>query len=165
MDLEGLAGAFGVDPSGARQWVDGAASWLREQAEHLDVDLGHSGAAASEPFAAEPFDDNEPFEEEPSTTVTPVDPLSGAGPSGAGPHPLDLPSEDQGLALAALDSGRWAVESGSDRLVTTTGGRNPSDTLGLVGELRARDWITADGAVTLVGRDALRRWIESAVKR
>ena len=31
--------------------------------------------------------------------------------------------------------------------------------VGLVGELRARDWINAEGEVTLVGRNALRRWM------
>src|SRR5438270_4319950 len=30
-----------------------------------------------------------------------------------GPHPLDLPTEEQGLAMAALDSGRCAVEPGT----------------------------------------------------
>jgi hypothetical protein len=28
----------------------------------------------------------------------------------------------------------------------------------VVGDLRARDWITADGTLTLVGRHALGRW-------
>jgi hypothetical protein len=35
----------------------------------------------------------------------------------------------------------------------------PDDAVGLVGELRARDWINADGEVTLVGHNALRRWM------
>jgi hypothetical protein len=33
--------------------------------------------------------------------------------------------------------------------------------LGLVDELRARDWIAADGAITLAGRHALSRWLDA----
>jgi hypothetical protein len=79
----------------------------------------------------------------------------------SGPHPLDTPTEEQGLALSALDSGRWRVEPGSNELISEGHGPGPSDPLGLVGELRARDWVAAGGEVTLVGRDALRRWMES----
>ena len=76
----------------------------------------------------------------------------------AGPHPLDVPSDEQGRALSALDSGRWKVEPGTDELVVTSGESAPTDPGGLVGELRARDWIAATGEVTLVGREALKRW-------
>ena len=34
--------------------------------------------------------------------------------------------------------------------------------LTLVGELRARDWIAANGALTSVGREALKRWSEGS---
>ena len=80
----------------------------------------------------------------------------------AGPHPLDVPSDAQGRALSALDSGRWKVEPGTDQL--TAGGEeaSPTDPGGLVGELRARDWIAANGEVTLVGREALKRWSEGS---
>jgi hypothetical protein len=80
----------------------------------------------------------------------------------AGPHPLDLPSADQGLALAALDSGRWRVEPGTSALTVHGEGPGPSDALGLVRELRVRDWVTAEGAITLVGRTALSRWLDVA---
>jgi hypothetical protein len=63
----------------------------------------------------------------------------------AGPHPLDLPSVDQGLALAALDSGRWRVEPGTSALAVHGEGPGPSDALGLARELRVRDWVTAEG--------------------
>jgi hypothetical protein len=77
-----------------------------------------------------------------------------------GPHPLDVPTEDQGLALSALDSGRWKVDPGTEELVPVRGGGlGPSQPIGLVGELRARDWIAPGGEVTLVGRDALQRWL------
>jgi hypothetical protein len=80
----------------------------------------------------------------------------------AGPHPLDLPTADQGLALAALDSGRWRVEPGTSALTVHGEGPGPRDALGLVRELRVRDWMTADGEITLAGRNALRRWLDAA---
>lgn len=79
---------------------------------------------------------------------------------GAGPQPLDLPTAAQGLALGELDSGRWTVKPGSHLLVAHGEGPAPADALGLVSELRARDWINADGVVTVIGRNALRRWME-----
>jgi hypothetical protein len=81
-------------------------------------------------------------------------------PRAAGPHPLDVPSDEQGRALSALDSGRWKVEPGTDVLVAGGDEAGPTDPSGLVGELRARDWIAANGEVTLVGREALKRWSE-----
>jgi len=86
-----------------------------------------------------------------------------AGPSDplrdAAPHPLDVPTEEQRVALAALDSGRWSVEPGTDMLVGHGDGPAPANALGLVRELRVRDWIDADGAVTAAGRRALQRWL------
>jgi hypothetical protein len=83
---------------------------------------------------------------------------------GAGPHPLDVPSDEQGRALSALDSGRWRVEPGTDVLVARGDEASPSDPGGLVGELRARDWIAANGEVTLIGREALKRWSEASTE-
>jgi hypothetical protein len=80
----------------------------------------------------------------------------------AGPHPLDVPSDEQGRALSALDSGRWKVEPGTDELVAGGDEASPADPGGLVGELRARDWIAANGEVTFVGREALKRWSEGS---
>jgi hypothetical protein len=80
----------------------------------------------------------------------------------AGPHPLDVPSDEQGRALSALDSGRWRVEPGTDVLVAASDGATQTDSGGLVGELRARDWIAASGEVTPIGREALRRWSEGS---
>jgi hypothetical protein len=79
----------------------------------------------------------------------------------AAPDPRDVPSEEQGRALAALDSGRWTVEPGTQALASHGEGPGPSDALGLVRELRVHDWIDAEGHVTLVGRAALARWLES----
>src|SRR4051794_39638173 len=97
----------------------------------------------------------------PATPATPDAPARWEDPlRGAGPDPLDMPTDDQGRALAALDSGRWSVEPGTSMLTSHGDGPGPRDALGLVRELRVRDWIDIDGEVTLVGRAALRRWLE-----
>jgi hypothetical protein len=137
VDVEEIAAAIGVDPARASEWVDGAMGWLRSQAE------GFTGDVA-------------PWSTPPDSEVAHGEQLRSAGP-----HPLDLPSGEQGLALAALDSGRWTVEPGSHTLQVHGNGPGPGDPVGLVGELRARDWIAADGEVTLVGRHALGRWLEA----
>ena len=146
LDMDEIADAVGLDPDRAREWVDSAGRWLRTQAENLQAEnLGDEvsfRASAPEPIAAD------------------EDTLRGAAP-----HPLDLPTEEQGLALAALDSGRWTVEPGSHALASHGEGPAPSDALGLVRELHARDWITADGEVTLVGRHALSRWLDTTAAR
>jgi hypothetical protein len=137
VDLEEIAQAMGVDPNRATEWVDTAMGWLRNQAEGFGDDVPGWGSA-------------------PNAEVTHTERLRSAGP-----HPLDLPTADQGLALAALDSGRWTVEPGSHTFHVHSEGPGPSDAVGLVGELRARDWVAADGEVTLVGRHALSRWLDS----
>jgi hypothetical protein len=141
MDVEGFVGGFGVNPDAARQWVESAGRWLRGQAENLGDEMASRSAGSRGPAVDE-------------------DPLRRAGP-----HPLDLPTGDQGLALAALDSGRWTVEPGSNALVAHGEGPGPTDALGLVRELHARDWITVDGEVTLAGGHALSRWLDAAQAR
>jgi hypothetical protein len=138
VDVDEIAGFIGVDPDRAREWVDSAGSWLRRQTENLGDEVAFT--AGGSPAAA-----------------TDEDPLRRAGA-----HPLDLPTEEQGLALAALDSGRWTVEPGSNTLAAHGDGPGPSDALGLVRELRAHDWVGADGELTLVGRHALSRWLDVA---
>ena len=97
-----------------------------------------------------------------SARAAQADPDGGdSDPRLGGPHPLDVPTEEQGLALSALESGRWQVEPGTNELISDGEGPSPSERIGLVSELRARDWIAADGKVTLLGRDALRRWRDS----
>jgi hypothetical protein len=150
-DPDQIAGTFGVDRDRAREWVQSAGSWLSSRVERL----GDEVAGRQEHAAREREAPREP--ERPPRGAPADDPLSGAGP-----HPLDLPTDEQGAALAALDSGRWTVEPGSRTLASVGDGPGPSDALGLVRELRVRDWIDADGAVTLAGRNALRRWLESA---
>jgi hypothetical protein len=79
-----------------------------------------------------------------------------------GPHPLDVPTEEQALVLSALGSGRWKVEPGTDELISGGEGPSPGEFVSVVSELRARDWIAAGGEVTLLGRAALERWEESS---
>jgi hypothetical protein len=141
VDLGDVADSVGVDPAVVREWVEGASSWLRSQTQGLGNEPG--GRAAESRRAAGP-----------------VDPLVGAAP-----HPLDLPTDEQGLALAALDSGRWTVEPGTEALAAKGDGPGPSDALGIVRELRVRDWIAVGGELTLVGRHALGRWLRAATLR
>lgn len=147
-DLDDLARATGVDPDRARQWVDDAGQWLREQIEGLGDAMPGSAAG---PFAGSPQPARRPGRND--------DVLYGAGP-----NPLDVPTAEQGMALAALDSGRWTLEPGTSALTVSGDGPGPSDALGLVRELRVRDWIGAGGDVTLAGHHALRRWLESAAQ-
>jgi hypothetical protein len=141
VDLNEFADAVGVDPSVARDWADSAGSWLRAHAQGVGEDLVRRAYG-------------------PGRNAARVDPLGGAQP-----HPLDLPTDEQGLALAALSSGRWTVEPGTEALAAKGEGPGPSDSLGIVRELRVRDWIAPDGQLTLVGRHALSRWLDSAVTR
>jgi hypothetical protein len=137
-DLEGLARHSGVDPDEAKRWIDGAGQWLRDRAEQ-------AGGVA------------EPPAERPGGPLRADDPLQGATP-----HPLDLPTTDQGVALAALDSGRWTLEPGTSILTVRGDGPGPSDAMGLVRELRVRDWLDGEGRMTLAGRRALERWLAVA---
>jgi hypothetical protein len=114
---------------------DEAKRWAHEASDWLNTQSGRFHGAPAGPKPAE-------------------DPLGGADP-----HPLDVPTQEQGLALAALDSGRWAIEPGTSMLVSHGDGPAPKNALGLVRELRVRDWIDADGTVTLAGRRALERWL------
>jgi hypothetical protein len=141
MDLDQIARAAGVDVDRAQEFLDGAGQWLNSQAEGLasegglrfgdfgDIIRGKSAERGQDVARRE------------------------------GPHPLDIPTAEQGLALSALDSGRWTVKPGSHLLVAHGEGPAPADALGHVSELRARDWINAEGQVTLVGHNALRRWM------
>lgn len=138
VDLDELADTVGVDPAAAREWVESAGGWLSAHTQGLGDELARRVSQSG-------------------PSVAPVDPLGTAGP-----HPLDLPSDEQGLALAALDSGRWIVEPGADALAARGEGPGPSDALGIVRELRVRDWIASDGKLTLAGRRALSRWLDAA---
>jgi len=138
VDLDDVADSVGVDRDVARDWVESASSWLRAQTETLGEELVDRAGGSRKGVAQ-------------------VDQLGSAEP-----HPLDLPTGEQGMALAALDSSRWTVEPGTEALTAKGEGPGPSDALGIVRELRVRDWIAIDGELTLAGRHALSRWLDSA---
>jgi hypothetical protein len=143
-ELEDIAREFGVDADRAKRFIDDAGDWLRAQ-----TDAFNPGETRPAPAHRESRPADTPW-----TTF----------PSGAGPDPLDVPTEDQGRALAALDSGRWTIEPGTSALSSSGEGPGPSDALGLVRELRVRDWIDGDGEVTLTGHAALQRWLHPAAR-
>lgn len=141
LDVDQLAESTGVDPAAARDWLESAGNWLRTNTENLGEELARRAAG-------------------PGRSVARSDLLEGAGP-----HPLDVPTEDQGLALAALDSGRWTIEPGANALASHGDGPGPTDALGIVRELRVRDWLGAEDHLTLAGRYALSRWLDAANRR
>ncbi len=141
VDLEDLADRYGIDADRARTFADAAGRWLSGR------------LAGGDPFFTEPRPRSRPASPAPAPEAT---------ATGSAPHPLDLPTGPQGLALSALDSGRWTVRPGSNTLSGTGEGPPPAAAGDVVSELRARDWITADGTPTLVGRHALGRWMRAA---
>lgn len=153
VDLEELADRYGIDAERARGFADAAGQWLSDHMSTIDPLFGSpaqdQGRSAPEEFSAD-------FDPPPAAAAT------SRRATRTGPHPLDLPDGRQGLALSALDSGRMTVQPGSDQLAGTGTERPSFDTADLVSELRARDWITATGALTLTGRHALDRWCRTA---
>ncbi len=149
VDMEELSRRYGVDADRAREFADAAGQWLSDRFSGGDPSFGGS-ERPEEDSAVRPAGEDLDLE----GLVQADQARPGAS---LGPHPLDLPSDQQGMALSALDSGRWTVRPGSSQLAGTGVGAAPvaSD---VVGELRARDWITADGTLTLVGHHALGRW-------
>jgi hypothetical protein len=140
-DLDDVAQRFGVDADRARGIASDIERWLGGRL----------------------FDEAPRAGNQPSSQGTARHAAATAA-SGAGPHPLDLPTPEQGIALSALDSGRFTVRPGSSVFAAagTDSGSSLSGAADLPNELRARDWITADGTVTLVGRQALLRWCRAA---
>jgi hypothetical protein len=162
-DVDDVAEKFGVDPDRVRGLTGAVERWLSDRGTEGEPLFGDRPAGRpQDPRAERPA---EPVREH-VTGQPPVPPVTPTPSSSPGPHPLDLPTDPQGIALSALDSGRWTVRPGSSRLTTTgadgAGTVPAGEASDLVNELRARDWITADGAVTLVGRQALMRWTRAA---
>lgn len=148
IDFDEITRAASAEVERARRRIDELGRWLREQGDALGSASFDPGEDIWQPSGDRPA---------PSRLAAGEDPLRHAGPD-----PLDLPTADQGLALAALDSGRWGIEPGTDALSVHGDGPGPRDALGLVRELRVRDWMSADGEITLAGRNALRRWLDAA---
>jgi hypothetical protein len=140
-DIDEVAERLGVDPDRAREAASNLERWLNDRFSGQD---------------AHTFDPSDlpPNAQHAAPTAT----------FGAGPHPLDLPTPEQGLALSALESGRFTVQPGSSELVGTGADADlgVGERTDLVNELRARDWITPDGTLTMVGRQALLRWCRTA---
>src|SRR4051794_1117189 len=89
IDMEEIARTASVEAERARHWVEELGGWLREQ----------GGALGDAPFGA-PWDApaarGSSSDADADAAAEATDPLRAAGP-----HPLDLPTADQGLALAA----------------------------------------------------------------
>jgi hypothetical protein len=143
IDVDELARTASAEAERAREWFE---DFARRFGQETTWSAGFSDAPG------------DASRDEPAARAAAADdPLREAGPS-----PLDLPTIDQGLALAALDSGRWRLEPGTSAFVVFGEGPAPRDALGLVRELRVRDWMSADGEITLAGRHALKRWLEAS---
>ena len=149
-NIDDIAESFGVDPGRAREVADAAGQWINEQVE------GHGDG----PFTPGPASHDAKRDDRPAAVH--ADEVAAKPSHPGGPHPLDLPTAAQGVALSALDSGRWTVRPGSNLLGSTGVGPTPSDSAEVVGDLRARDWISAVGELTLVGRRALGRWYDAS---
>lgn len=161
--LEDLARASGIDAEPIKQFAEEAGEWLRDQ-----IAAATQGGGDVEPMpAADPTDPREsagsPASATPTGTPAAASDDEVASPRVAGlPHPLDLPTEQQARALAALQSGRWTVEPGTVVLVTTLNrGPGPEDAHALGMELHVRDWVDVDGDLTFTGELALARWAEA----
>jgi hypothetical protein len=150
-NIDDVAETLGVDAERARHFAEAAGQWINERVEGGEEMFGRP--------AAKPTPGQHGKAGQPAKPPVVDDDLAQA--SRPGPNPLDLPTAPQGLALSALDSGRWTVRPGSNVLTSTGEGPAPVDPAELVSELRGRDWIKADGELTLVGRRALGRWCDT----
>ncbi len=155
VDMDELSQRYGIDAERARAFADAAGQWLNERFSGGDPLFGDTQKPAESRVRDSMPED---LDLDGATAAKAEQAETSSAP---GPHPLDLPSEQQGLALSALDSGRWTVRPGNSQLAGTGTGADPRPS-DVVGELRARDWITADGTLTLVGRHALGRWSHAA---
>ncbi|MFA4928078.1 MAG: hypothetical protein WC558_06145 [Patulibacter sp.] len=167
-DLEDLARASGIDAEPIKQFAEEAGEWLRDQ-----ISAATQSGSDVEPMpAADPSDPRDattppaatPSAAKPTTPAAPTTEDVVSSPRAHGlPHPLDLPTEQQARALAALESGRWTVEPGTVVLVTTLNrGPGPEDAHALGMELHVRDWVDIDGDLTFTGELALARWARAA---
>src|SRR5215212_335148 len=84
IDVEEIARAASAEAERARRWIDELGRWLGEQGD----------AIGNAPFGAGEASEHGPAPADRSTRDRPTaeDPLRHAGP-----HPLDLPTADQGL--------------------------------------------------------------------
>jgi hypothetical protein len=139
LDLDLIGRGVGLDAERVKEYLDIAGRWIADQADGMPAEvLRRFGSFVD------------------------VAGRGGPTPSGGAPHPLDVPSSAQGVALSAIDSGRWSVKPGSHEFIAHDQSPAPEDASGLIGDLRARDWINAAGEITQVGRNALTRWMDQS---
>ena len=145
---------FGVDAGAAREWVEGAASWLRSNAERFEDEFPVADARQLAPAGARG----------PVAERTEPDRCAATTRCGA-------PGRTRWTCRPTSRASRWPRSSQAagwsspapTRWRPGATGPGPSNALGIVRELRVRDWLGADGEITLVGRRALSRWLEAAI--
>src|ERR1700761_5214399 len=91
VDLEDLAERYGLDVDRARTFADAAGKWLNDRLAGGEpfFSEGRPGARGA-PAGGNPADPD----------VTEPHPGLEKAPAASGPHPLDLPTDAQGLALS-----------------------------------------------------------------
>ena len=137
LDMDEVARTIGVDAERAKGLVDTAGRWFSAYAETFRQDAGFGDA------------DQSPAANDPQTRA-------GGGTASAGRPDRRTRSGAQRPGFRPLDRRARQQPAGGG-----WPGSAPRDAVGLVGELRARDWIDANGEVTLVGHSALGRWLEA----
>lgn len=143
-EASGFGGAGGIDLDRARRWAD-------------DVGRRFAGEAAATRGSDRPAGTSAAPTTRQGAHEVPVVDAEVVVP--APPHPRDVPTEEQGRALAALDSGRWSLDPEAGRLVSAHDGPAPERPKRLARELRARDWVDEDGRPSRAGARALDRWL------
>ncbi|MFL5865327.1 MAG: hypothetical protein ACJ780_31935, partial [Solirubrobacteraceae bacterium] len=113
LDMDELSHRYGVDADRARAFADAAGRWLNDHLSAGDPLFGRARPSDDDDRAGRPVS-RDGDRDGPSA--------AGATQRGSGPHPLDVPSDQQGVALSALDSGRWTVRPGAGQLVGTGAG-------------------------------------------
>ncbi|HEY2596169.1 MAG TPA: hypothetical protein VGK33_19935, partial [Chloroflexota bacterium] len=124
VDLEQVADGYGIDAERVRGYAEAFGQWLSDRVPSDESGFGQNPHGELDSTVSAGFD-----------ALLAQDPGPGQATNRPGPHPLDLPLDRQGLALSALDSGRWTARPGTDQLVDTGEGPLPSDAASVVSEL------------------------------
>ena len=137
---------YGVDADRAKRFMDNAGDWLRAQADAF---------GAYGPFpAGDPASESRPAE--PANVVM-------------GRRRCAARARTRWTRRPTSRAARWPRWTPAAGRSSPAPARSPPTVTaparatrsGLVRELRVRDWIDADGEVTLVGRAALQRWLDT----
>ena len=138
LDLDELARAASAEGERARQWIDELGRWLREQGE------GFAGFAARLRIARARAPGRR------GSTAT------RRAASARSPH------RRPGAGAGGTRLGPLEGRAGNQRAGRPRRGPRPQRRARARPRIRVRDWMTADGQITLAGRDALTRWLEAA---